>query len=59
MATMVSPGLAPLNIMTGCAGSWMISYQFMFDRMDGNLSGSTDVGTAQILRHFNFAPLNH
>jgi hypothetical protein len=58
MATMVSPGLAPLNIMTGCAGGWMISYQFMLDRMDGNLSGSADVSTAQILRHFNFAPLN-
>ena len=55
---MVYPGLAPLNIMTGSAGDWMISYQFMLDQMDGNLSGTADVSTGQILRHFNFAPLN-
>ena len=43
MTIMVSPGLAPLNVMTGRAGHWMFSYQFMLDRMDGNLSGTTDV----------------
>jgi hypothetical protein len=58
MTMMVRPGLAPLIIMTGRAGAWMVSYQFMLDEMDGNLSGTTDVSSAQILRHFNFAPLN-
>jgi hypothetical protein len=56
--TNTKPGFAPLSVMTGCAGDWMISYQFMFDSMDGNLSGTNDVSTGQILRHFNFAPLN-
>jgi hypothetical protein len=55
---MVAPGLVPLSIMTGRAGDWMISYQFMFDNMDGNLSGTDDISTAEILRNFAFAPIS-
>jgi hypothetical protein len=54
--TNTKPGFAPLSVMTGRAGDWMISYQFMFDRMDGNLRGTDEVSTREILRSFAFAP---
>jgi hypothetical protein len=54
--TNTKPGFAPLSVMTGCAGDWMISYQFMFDSMDGNLVGTDKISTREILRSFAFAP---
>ena len=54
--TNTKPGFAPMSVMTGRAGDWMFSYQFMFDNMDGNLSGTDEISTSEILRTFNFAP---
>ena len=54
--TNTKPGFAPLSVMTGRAGDWMFSYQFMFDSMDGNLSGTDEISTSEILRTFLFAP---
>jgi hypothetical protein len=54
--TNTKPGFAPLDVMTGRAGDWMFSYQFMFDSIDGNLVGTNDISTRQILRTFAFAP---
>ena len=54
--TNTKPGFAPLSVMTGRAGDWMFSYQFMFDSMDGNLSGNDEISTSEILRTFAFAP---
>ncbi|HEX8012128.1 MAG TPA: transporter [Casimicrobiaceae bacterium] len=38
------------------AGEWMVGYEYMFDSMDGNLSGTRRVGTSQILDTYNAAP---
>ncbi len=54
--TNTKPGYAPLSVMTGRAGDWMFSYQFMFDNMDGNLVGTDEISTTEILRTFAFAP---
>lgn len=54
--TNTKPGFAPLSVMTGRAGDWMLSYQFMFDSMDGNLLGTDEISTREILRTFAFAP---
>jgi len=54
--TNTKPGYAPLSVMTGRAGDWMFSYQFMFDNMDGNLVGTAEISTTEILRTFAFAP---
>src|SRR5262245_40780708 len=53
---MGAPGLAPFGIMTLPKGHWMIAYQFMFDQMDGNLDGTSEVSSAEILQNFSFAP---
>lgn len=53
---MGAPGLAPFDLMTGKAGHWMISYQFMHESMDGNLDGTDEVSSAEILQDFFFAP---
>lgn len=38
------------------AGEWMISYEYMFDNMDGNLSGTHGVSSSQILDTYNATP---
>ncbi len=53
---MGAPGLVPFDIMIGQAGKWMIGYQFMSEKMDGNLVGSGDIGEAGILEYFFAAP---
>ena len=53
---MGAPGLAPFGIMTLPKGHWMIAYQFMFDQMDGNLDGTNEVSSEEILQNFSFAP---
>lgn len=40
---MGAPGLVPFDIMTGQAGKWMLGYQFMFEKMVGNLDGTVGV----------------
>jgi hypothetical protein len=53
---MGAPGLVPLNIMTGQARHWMVSYQFMFEQMDGNLVGTDNISSGRILQSFAFSP---
>lgn len=48
-----APGLAPFGIMTGEAGHWMVGYQFMLEQMDGNLNGTDDISSAEILKNFS------
>ena len=43
-------------MMTGQAGRWMISYQFMFEDMDGSRSGMDEISVSQILKRFPMAP---
>lgn len=53
---MGAPGLVPFDIMTGQAGKWMVGYQFMFEKMDGNLVGTDDISEAKILKRFFATP---
>ncbi len=53
---MGAPGLVPFDIMTGQAGKWMVGYQFMFEKMDGNRDGTSHVSEAKILERFFAAP---
>lgn len=49
-------GLTPPGIMVGKAGRWMVGYQFMFDKMDGNLVGTDRVSDAKVLERFMATP---
>ena len=53
---MGAPGLVPFDIMTGQAGKWMVGYQLMSDKMDGNLAGAGNISEASILKRFFAAP---
>ena len=53
---MGAPGLVPFEIMTGQAGKWMVGYQFMSEKMDGNLVGTGDISKAKILQRFFATP---
>ena len=46
----------PFGIMSGRAGQWMIGYQYMFERLDGILSGSNGITEADVLREFQTSP---
>lgn len=49
-------GLVPPGIMIGEAKRWMVGYQGMFDKMEGNLVGSSRISEAKILQQFMAAP---
>ena len=53
---MGAPGLVPFDIMTGQAGKWMVGYQFMSEKMAGNLVGADDIGESAILKSFFATP---
>jgi len=53
---MGAAGLVPPGIMVGKAGRWMVGYQVMFDKMDGNLVGSRRISDAAILERFFATP---
>lgn len=53
---MGAPGLIPFEIMSGQSGKWMVGYQFMYERLDGNQDGTKNVDEAQILEQFAAAP---
>jgi hypothetical protein len=38
------------------AGQWMLSYEYMFESMDGNLDGTRTISPGRILERFNVAP---
>lgn len=49
-------GLVPPGIMVGKAGRWMVGYQVMFARMDGNIIGTHTVSTGTVLNRFAASP---
>lgn len=53
---MMSAGLLPAGIMIGEAKKWMVGYQVMFDKMEGNLVESKSISEANILQNFMAAP---
>ena len=53
---MGAAGLIPPGIMVGKAGRWMVGYQVMFDKMDGNLIGTKRISNAGVLQQFMASP---
>ena len=53
---MGAPGLVPFDVMTGQAGQWMIGYQFMYEKLNGNLDGTSEISEAKILERYLTAP---
>jgi hypothetical protein len=53
---MGATGLVPPGVMVGMAGRWMVGYQVMFDRLEGNLVGSRRVSEATVLNQFETSP---
>ncbi len=53
---MGAPGLVPPGIMVGMKGKWMIGYQLMFDKMDGNRIGTRNVSNASVLTRYMASP---
>ena len=53
---MRNAGLFPPGIMIGEAKRWMVGYQVMFDKMEGNLVGSSRISESKILQQFMAAP---
>lgn len=49
-------GLVPFGSMVGKAGKWMIGYQFVFEKMAGNLVGTNHISNAEILKTFFATP---
>jgi len=48
--------LLPPHVMLGHSGKWMLGYQFMVERMNGNLDGSDRIRTSEILQSFFASP---
>jgi hypothetical protein len=53
---MGAAGLVPHELMVGKAGSWMVSYHFMIDKLDGKLDGTRGVSDATVLNRFATSP---
>jgi hypothetical protein len=53
---MGAPGLIPFDIMAGQAEQWMVGYQFMIEKLDGNLVGTGDISEAAVLKRFFTSP---
>ena len=51
-----APRLSPAGVMLGHSGKWMLGYEFMYERMNGNLDGSGRIGTSEILQSFFASP---
>lgn len=45
-----------LGIHTHFAGQWMLSYKFMFERMEGNRDGTKRLGDGDVLQNFEVSP---
>lgn len=51
------PGrLAPPGVMLGHSGKWMVGYEYQYERMDGNLDGSSKISESRILETFFASP---
>lgn len=48
----------PFGIMIGHAGKWMVGYQYMLEKLDGILDGTTRLSTASVLSRFATTPTN-
>ena len=48
--------LVPPGIMIGKAGKWMIGFQTMFEKMDGNLVGNKRISNEEVLHRFTHTP---
>ena len=53
---MGAAGLVPPGTMIGKAGRWMVGYQVMFDKMDGNIVGTKRITNAGVLQRFMATP---
>ena len=53
---MGAPGLVPFDVMTGQAGKWMVGYQFMIEKMDGNRDGTDDLSETEVLARYFASP---
>ena len=53
---MVDDDLVLPGLMVGRAGAWMIGYEAMFDRMNGNRVGTRAISEGEILDDFMAAP---
>lgn len=53
---MSNAGLIPSGIMIGEAKKWMVGYQGVFEKMDGNLVESNRISEAKILQQFMATP---
>ena len=53
---MGAPGLLPFDVMTGQAGQWMVGYQFMYEKLSGNLDGASNISEGGILERFSTSP---
>lgn len=49
-------GLQPPGIMLGHSGKFMLSYDYMFESMRGNLDGTRKVSESEVLSNFFAAP---
>lgn len=48
--------LMPPGVMVGEPGKCMVSYRYIYDRMDGNLVRSRSISDASVLRQFKVSP---
>ena len=46
----------PFGIMIGQANQWMIGYQYMFEKLDGLLDGTSAISQTDVLRRFDTTP---
>ena len=46
----------PFGIMIGRAENWMVGYQYMFEKMDGLLTGTDVISQANVLKEFDTTP---
>ena len=56
MEVMGAAGLMPPGIMVGEKGKWMLGYEFMSDKMSGNLMGTTKISEESILGKYMASP---
>ena len=56
MGGMGAAGLMPPGIMVGEKGKWMIVYEFMSDKMKGNLLGAKKISEESILQQYMASP---
>lgn len=49
-------GLLPPGVMLGHGGKWMVGYEYMYERMNGNLDGSDKISESRILESFFASP---